>query len=120
MNDTASDPPKHSGDHVVSANSVASLSDTYVELDNLLKKMHSSLSSDSSRIYELSKDAISQLMHTITQQTALTKSLTQCDLRAKAKLLLDWSGHEKTDLSDQLAASLARDVMQISNTKINH
>jgi hypothetical protein len=35
------------------------------------------------------------------------------EARAKAVVLLDWVGHEKGDVSDQLAASLARDIMML-------
>jgi hypothetical protein len=57
--------------------------------------------------------AVGDIMLHIAWQVVEAPSQTWLDARAKAVVLLDWVGHDKSDVTDQLAASLSRDIIAL-------
>jgi hypothetical protein len=62
---------------------------------------------------ETRASAVGDIMLQIAWQIVDVPSRTSLDARAKAVVLLDWVGQDKDDVTDQLAASLARDIIAL-------
>jgi hypothetical protein len=57
--------------------------------------------------------AVGDVMLQIAWQIVEAQSQTWLDAKAKAIVLLDWVGQDKDDVTDQLAASLSRDIIAL-------
>jgi hypothetical protein len=60
--------------------------------------------------------AVGDIMLRIAWQIAEAQSQTWLDARSKAVVLLDWVGQDSDDVTDQLAASLSRDIIALFDT----
>jgi hypothetical protein len=97
------------------------LSDAYTTLCHLQTKAHAlTAGCDDGTYMEVSEydrenhaGAVGDIMLHIAWQIVEAPSQSWIDARAKAVVLLDWVGQDKDDVTDQLAASLSRDIIAL-------
>jgi hypothetical protein len=97
------------------------LSDAYTTLYHLQAEAHAPTAGCDDRTgMEMTESeredhasAVGDIMLRIAWQIAEAPSQTWLDARAKAVVLLDWVGQDKDDVTDQLAASLSRDIIAL-------
>ena len=104
-----------------SSRSLSLLSDAYTTLYHLLTETHAPAADcDDETCQEVTESerenhasAVGDIMLHIAWQIVEAPSQTWLDARAKAVVLLDWVGQDKDDVTDQLAASLSRDIIAL-------
>jgi hypothetical protein len=106
---------------VPSKSGLSMLSDAYTTLYHLQTEAHAPPAGcDDGTCMEVTESerenhasAVGDIMLHIAWQIVESPSQSWLDARAKAVVLLDWVGQDKDDVTDQLAASLSRDIIAL-------